>query len=186
MIFPSAEPADRAKLRNRGDKNRKTVQQLHSFLLTIAMSLTATVGAQEAMSASLSDRFALFTQCSRMSTAISVQKARIALGQSVPTEDEVRRAVTSRLRSARLFDDREEDLLLYVQVHVVGPAFSIDVELWKRLTDKLYSGLNFLASSWDTGYTGTHVDDSSYIMSSLERALDHFIDEYLRVNEKDC
>jgi len=121
-----------------------------------------------------------------MRTAIGVQKTRIALGQSVPTEDEVRRAVTSRLRLARLFNDQEEDLLLYVHVHVVGPAFSVNVELWKRLTDKLYSGLSFLASSWDTGYIGTHGDGSSYVISSLGQALDHFIDEYLRVNEKDC
>ena len=91
MIFPSAEPADRAKLRNRGDKNRKTVQQLRSFLLAIAMSLTATVGAQEAMSASLHDQFALFTYCSRMNTLIDVQRSNSTPIQSVPTQDAVRR-----------------------------------------------------------------------------------------------
>jgi len=69
MIFPSVEQADRAKSRNRDNKNRK--------------ALTATVGAQEAMSASLDDQAALLTRCSRMRTAISVQKTRIALGQSV-------------------------------------------------------------------------------------------------------
>lgn len=150
------------------------------------MSLTATVGAQEAMPASLDDQFALFTRCSRMSTTIGVQKKHIAFGQSVPTEDAVRRAVTSRLRSARLFNDQEADLLLHVQVHVVGSAFSIDVELKKRVTDELYSDLYFLSTSWETGSTGTHGNSSSYIISSLGGALDHFIDEYLRVNEKDC
>ncbi|MCY3536197.1 MAG: hypothetical protein F4162_03245 [Synechococcus sp. SB0676_bin_10] len=157
-----------------------------SFLLAIAMSLTATVGAQEASSASLDDQAALFTRCSRMRTVIDVQKNRIALGQSVPTQDAVRRAVTSRLRSARLFNDQEEDLFLHVHVHVVGPAFSIGVELNKRLTDELYSGLSFLAPSWQTSSTGTSGNGSSYIISSLGQALDRFIDEYLRVNEKNC
>jgi len=167
-------------------KTAKALQQLCSFLLATAMSLTATVGAQEAMPASLDDQAALFTRCSGMRTAIGVQKSNIVFGQSVPTEDAVRRAVTSRLRSARLFNDQEADLLLYVQVHVVGSAFSIDVELKKRVTDELYSDLSFLATSWKTGSTGTHGDGSSYIISSLGGALDHFIDEYLRVNEKDC
>ncbi|MCY4173234.1 MAG: hypothetical protein OXF25_04075 [Cyanobacteria bacterium MAG CAR3_bin_5] len=172
-------------------KTAKALQQLRSFLLAIAMSLTATVGAQEAMPASLDDQAALFTRCSGMRTAIGVQKKHIAFGQSVPTEDAVRRAVTSRLRSARLFNDQEADLLLHVQVHVVGSAFSIDVELKKRVTDELYSDelysdLYFLATSWETSSTGAHGNSSSYIISSLGGALDHFIDEYLRVNEKDC
>ena len=116
MTSQKHEQADRAKFRNRGDKNVKSLQQLRSFLLAIAMSLTAAVGAQEARSVSLSDQFALFTQCSRMNTLVDVQRSNSTPTQSIPTEDAVRRAVTSRLRSARLFDDMADTAYLYVHI----------------------------------------------------------------------
>ena len=160
-----------------------------SFLLAIAMSLTAAVGAQEAMSASVIDdridQFNLFTQCSRMDTVIEIQRSNSTSTQSVPTQDEVRRAVTSRLRSARLFDDVATSPILYVGISIVGAAYNVTVQFYKSLMDS-YSGLTLLASSWDIRYTGTHGNHSSYIISDLGQALDLFIDEYLRVNEKDC
>ena len=40
--------------------------------------------------------------------------------------------------------------------------------------------------TWQSGSTGTHGTDSSFILSNVSRHLDKFLAEYLRVNEEDC
>ena len=36
--------------------------------------------------------------------------------------------------------------------------------------------------TWNTGFAGTHGGNAGYVLSSVSRDADKFIDEYLRVN----
>ena len=76
-------------------------------------------------------------------------------------------------------------------INVVDRAFNVQVHFVRKVVfvlpfreedDKLFGP----ASTWDTGSTGTHGNDPSYILSSVVRHTDKFIDEYLRVNESAC
>ena len=104
------------------------------------------------------------------------------------TEEAIEVAVRSRLRAARLYsEDRAETAwsYLYVNVNVVGPAFSTDIHYKKIVIDRA-TMLEQLASTWDVGSTGTHGRNSNYILSGVEQKTDRFIDEYLRVNAEAC
>ena len=160
----------------------KALGRLHPFLLAMAMLLATPSQPQPVAAASIVDRFQLFTQCSRMGSLIQVQADR---GNLIGlTEDAVRRAVNSRLRSARLLDDTIISPYLYIHIQVLGSAFSIKIDFYKEVKDS-YTGLSLSATTWKTGYTGTS-SNSGYIISTLGQGLDKFLDEYLRVNEEDC
>lgn len=118
------------------------------------------------------------------------------------TEEAIKVAVRSRLRSARIYYDVsarslfrrsylgrpqnfKRPLFLYISVHVVGAAFSVGVSLKKDFRDAS-SGETGSATTWETGSTGTHGRSGNYILSSVSRHMDKFIDEYLRVNAEAC
>ena len=104
------------------------------------------------------------------------------------TREAIMDAAESRLRSARLFASREEQLrhqYLRVNVNVLGYAFSVGVELRRFLEDLGY-GFGGYAVVWDVGAIGTHGGDGQYILGSVSRYLDRFIASYLRVNEEHC
>ena len=103
------------------------------------------------------------------------------------TRDSLIAAVESRLRAARIFSSslfRVQDYR-YVNVHFVGRAFSITVELNKTLYDAPLSTTG-RAASWSDGITRTHGRDSAGLVSAVSRLLDQFLVEYLRVNEEAC
>ena len=99
------------------------------------------------------------------------------------TKERIQTLAESRLRAARLYD-ADGGTHLYVNVNVVGPAFSERLNYQKRLTDP--TGLSFRATTWDVGGVGTHGGDAGYIMQTVSERLDWFILEYLRVNEAAC
>ena len=131
------------------------------------------------------DRFKLFNDCLPMPLAVeglNNDASKIGL-----TEEMLQAAVESRLRSARLYskDALSSGLArLYVNVTVIGPAFSISVEYRKLVID--HFGHVDITATWNTGSTGTHGRDGGYIVSSLSQHMDKFLVDYLRVNEKAC
>ncbi len=128
------------------------------------------------------DRFKLWNDCAPMNLIVeSLPDDATEIGLS---KGAVETTVRSRLRAARLFD-ADEYQYLYVNVNVVGAAFSIRFKYYKRLFDPALELFGF-AGRWNIGVTGTHGRDPGYILSSVSQDTDKFIDEYLRVNEDAC
>ena len=128
------------------------------------------------------DRFELWNNCEPMQLVVeNLRKDAFDIGL---TEEAITIAVRSRLRAARLYDSSALSYL-YVNVGVVGLAYSVFVEYNKLMMD-VASGEEGLVSSWLRGSTGTHGRDAGYILSAISRHTDEFIDEYLRVNDDAC
>ena len=70
-------------------------------------------------------------------------------------------------------------------MNVVGRAFSEGLDYEKRLYDSV-TGLSLRTTTWNADGVGTHGGDAGYIMQIVSERLDHFILEYLRVNEAAC
>ena len=105
-----------------------------------------------------------------------------------PPKDAIKIAVRSRLRAARLYIENGREAVwarLYINVNVVGSAFSIGIEYNKVVRD-IATNLKLTALTWLRGSTGTHGGNSNYILSSVAQHADAFIDEYLRVNADAC
>ena len=100
------------------------------------------------------------------------------------TEDQVRAAVESSLRSARVYAD-EADRLLLVSVHIVGGAVSIGLLHLKQLYDPM-TGLTRPASTWNDSNVGTHDNDGRFILSGVSDLVDKFLVKYLRANTEAC
>ena len=128
-----------------------------------------------------SDKFALWNNCGPMSLSVEVSESAAKINL---TKQDVETAVRSRLRAARLYDG-EAFVALFVQVGVVGNAFGLDYVYAKPVMD-LSSGLFDRNGTWLRTSYGTHGQESSYILSAISNTIDHFIDEYLRVNESGC
>ena len=105
------------------------------------------------------DRFTLFTNCAPVTLSVWLE------GDTVPglTDESVTRAVRSRLRSARIYDEDSEYRAYF---HVVGRAFHLSVELLKPLYDYA-SEERFRATTWRRVVTGTHSQDGNYVLSGL-------------------
>ena len=104
------------------------------------------------------------------------------------TREAIMNAVESRLRSARLFASPEKQVrhqYLRVNVNMLGPAYSIGVQLIRFLEDLGY-GFGQYAIVWQVGSVGTHGNNGQYILGRVSRYLDRFIASYLRVNDAHC
>ncbi len=151
--------------------------------LALAALLVPTAAGQDA--AQLLERFELFNACKPMQLLIEdlhSDAADIGL-----TKEALQAAAESRLRAARLYTEdyeRADFARLYVNVNVVGPAYSISVEYQKTVRD-VFRGVG-TATTWDSGSAGTHEGDADYIVSPLSQHLDRFLAAYLRVNEEAC
>ena len=126
------------------------------------------------------DRFRLLTNCAPVRLWVGIEGDKV-VGL---TEESLVRAVRSRLRSARIYDD-DSAYGLGVNVHVVGGAFRLSINLWKPMYDYV-SEERSTAVTWSVGVTGTHGQDGNYILSGLSGPIDQFLDDYLRVNEATC
>ena len=153
--------------------------RLRLFALSLVMALSA--GVNHADEVSPFDRFELFNSCEPMSVVAERLPSRAAeIGLTV---ESLRTAVESRLRSARLYDD-DATPYLYLNVNVVGGAFSINLE-YRRWVCHSVSGCG-PATTWRLGVTGTHGADAGYIRSAVAECMDTFLVEYLKVNEEAC
>ncbi len=105
------------------------------------------------------------------------------------TKDRIQTRVKLRLRSAGLTpgnDFSKNRTALHVNVNVIGDAFSIAVE-YKRWVEFTTGNRRYrhVAITWDSGTTGTHSrTGAAFIMNSLDRQLDKFLNAYLKVNQK--
>lgn len=129
------------------------------------------------------DHFDLFNECRPMSllvVGLSADAADIGL-----TEGRIQTMAEARLRSARIYDDSVNIPYLYIQVTVVGRAFSDDVSFKKMLYDPV-TDRRAPAVTWNRGGAGTHGGDAGYVLQVLSESLDRFVVEYLRVNEAAC
>ncbi len=104
------------------------------------------------------------------------------------TADSIYTRVELRLRSAGLTPDIEgknDDSYLYVNVFVVGAAYTVEVRYERRVIftagDQQYI---YYSPTWESLSTGIHGNNAAHIMNSLDRRLDKFLNEYLKVNQK--
>lgn len=130
------------------------------------------------------DRFRLFYGCQQM--FLLVEELPSDASEIGLTRESIQAAVESRLRSARIYTSDQSALAyLYVNVSVVSRAFSWRLEFNKWVHD-FASESERSATTWNIGGTGSHGNDSSYVLSALSEGIDLFLVEYLRVNESAC
>ena len=165
-------------------RRRAGVWLVAAFFLTVSP-------AESADEVSDLDRFELWSGCAPVAELIDDVDGDV--GQLALDRRDIVTVVRSRLRGARIFDDAA-DAWLFVNVTVSGRAFSIDVKFmrdvevllpfWKRPEGT--EALVGFAATWESGSTGTHAHDPSYILSTVALHTDKFIDDYLRVNADAC
>lgn len=130
------------------------------------------------------DRFSL-GNCSLVGLVVEgITDDGIDIGLS---EDMVTTTVRSRMRASGMFTEvrTNNQPFVYININVVGNAFSTRLEFRKRAKDVNQNGRGY-SSTWDRQYTGTHGQDAGYIISSLSLITDQFIDEYFEVNQAMC
>jgi len=128
-------------------------------------------------------RFKLFNNCQNIKLVVedlNEDAKKIKL-----TREAIINFVESRLRSARIYDENGL-ACLYVNINVVGNAYSIKTSFHKYVMSYGESGM---ATTWDTASTGMHGSNATskgFILSNLSEQIDIFIVEYLRVRQKHC
>ena len=128
------------------------------------------------------ERFQLFVNCEPMQLVVEgLQPGAAEFGLSV---EQIQAAAESRLRSARIYDS-DSLSYLYINVTIVGSAFSINISYRKPVLD-IASESIWSATTWNAGRTGTHGRDAGYILSGISQHLDVFLADFLRVNEEAC
>lgn len=127
------------------------------------------------------ERFNLLTRCAPL--ALTVERLDSDAAVIGLTKASLRYAVESRLRAARIFTEEYQGYRLYLNVDVVGRAYSIDLRFWKALWDPFTESWGGM--TWDVSSTGT-TSRADFIRSSVAEHMDKFLTEYLRVNEGYC
>ena len=150
--------------------------------MLLAIVAAAPAGGAAAQDVSEFDRFQLFNECRPM--RLVVEETPAAAAEIELTAAAIQAAVESRLRSARLYD-ADAGPILYVNVNVVGLAYSLRLEYTKFLYDRVTDDSRF-ATTWLITSTGTHGRNAAFILSGLAGHMDRFLVEYLRVNESAC
>ncbi len=160
------------------------------IVVPLAVALVAALPRQTTAQTDSQEHFDLFNECAPMDLVVE----RLPDGAEYVGLDEARvqTLAESRLRAARLYD-ATAPTYLYVRVGVLvinnrrgaNGAFSTEVSYRKRLYDSM-SNRSGLAETWDVTSYGTHSGDAGYILQSVSEHLDHFVLDYLRVNEVAC
>ena len=127
-------------------------------------------------------RFKLYTACAPLD--LIVESLHPDAGEIRLTKSAITTTVRSRLRAARIYN-AEQTAYLYVNVNVAGRAYSINVSLNRWLTDPVHD-TSGIATTWNSGSTGTHGGNSGYILQVIGEHMDRFIDQYLEINEPAC
>ena len=162
-------------------------RQRHAAAVVITILLSASLPGRTVVEAQQQD-LNLFTRCAPMRLIVEELSEEVARDIGL-TEEAIVNAVESRLRAARLFDPdvtRTPSTYLYVQVSLVGRAFSISIQLKRWLLDTGF-GLPGSVSVWDEGSTGTYGSaGGQFVLGWVSKHLDSFLTEYLRANEDAC
>ncbi len=158
--------------------------------VTVALVLATTPGAADV--ATKMDHLQLWHAC--QSVGLLVEDLPDDAGKIGLQKRDIETAVRSRLRGGRIYNDRSSSLHLYVNVNVVGTAFSVGFHFKRWVTVSVAFWLKpegmddpaGPATTWNVGSTGTHGGNAGYILSVVALHTDRFIDEYLRVNADAC
>lgn len=133
----------------------------------------------------MNDAFQLFTNCQSLAVTVTISKTPKTGNMIEFTEDDVQNSAESRLRGAHIYGSKFNFPSLDILIGIYWNFFSMSLELRKTLADT-HSQIHGGAITWADSYLGVFSDRGGYILSNLSRALDHFIADYLRVNEQAC
>lgn len=142
------------------------------------------------------EQFGLFSECEPMGLHVYADPAVAKRGM---TEENVRAMGESRLRSARLYRDSPGSPHLALIVNTSGPVVvvttrfmkmvadpkSLDLKTWRLKHPYLNGPLIGLAITWHVSHLSLF-DEIGHIRSIIAEQIDHFLVEYLRVNEQAC
>ena len=152
----------------------------------LAWTMAATGAAGQECEADGSNCFDLWTGCAPISPLIGVGDNEIGMERA-----DVVNAVESRLRAARILDPSGLGSMppsLVVRVRFAGPAFDVFFGFLLpgvRMVRDDY-GFRGVAPTWQQDTFGTHGGDAAFVMESVRRFLDQFMNDYLRVNGPAC
>ena len=75
---------------------------------------------------------------------------------------------------------------VYVNVNIVGRAYNVSLEIheWVDLR-RIPIAHGCVATIWNISRTGTHGEDPEHVISSLNKALDEFFNDYYKANPKE-
>jgi hypothetical protein len=104
------------------------------------------------------------------------------------TEERIRTKCELRLRQANLNPIPKAKLPLHylgISVTVADGAFAIQVEFTRPVTF-MVNGKEYwtLGTTWERNSAGTHGRDPEYVIQTLDRHLDDFLNDYLKANAK--
>ncbi len=157
-------------------------------VFVIVAVLAVALPSRSAAQADSLNRFRLYNACAQIDLVVAdVPEEGDAIGL---TRERVQVLAESRLRAARLYD-ADATPYLYVNVGVLVSdyreqgAYSITLQFNKALYDSA-SERSGRAVTWQRGRYGMHGGDAGFIMQNLSERLDHFVLEYLRINEDAC
>lgn len=156
------------------------------LLLAVSVLFALNVYAQESGKPPFtSATWQLFTDCGKVGLLVNTENAGV-----IPFPEEERAIETlvrNRFRAAPIYDPKERTQFLNVTVNESDGEFGISVQFWKILCDPL-SDMCLGATLWNTGSTGTWDYDwqKKFLLQILSQHIDHFINEYLRVNADYC
>ena len=165
---------------NRATNMNRNTPIIIGLLLLLALS-TGTAEGKTTI-----QNFQLYTACEPV--ALLVENLREKAAEIGLTKTSIETTVRSRLRAARIYNPEREIpffLYVYVNINTVGPAYHIRVELQRYLVDLQHETMG-IATTWNTGSTGTHGNNPGFILQGLSQHIDLFIDQYLEANEEDC
>ena len=169
---------------NRSKKVITVIMLLVSTLFGIETSFAETDQNLEAKLEQEMQRFELFANCK--SVILIVEDLPKDAQKIQLTTHDIRMAVESRLRAARIYGFENMGPMLGVTVNIVGPAFGIATELNKYVYDGISQSYGY-ATTWSRRMTGTHGrTGGEYVLSLVGRMMDEFLTQYLRANEKAC
>lgn len=132
------------------------------------------------------DQFNLYTNCQPLAVFTPETSKPEDLNALGLTKATIHNAVESRLRATRIYAPKFDLPSLRVSIFILRDIFSLELGLIKPLSDTTYSQMFGAAKTWEEGSHGGGSAGRNFILSGLSRRLDHFIAEYLRVNEEAC
>ena len=99
------------------------------------------------------------------------------------TESAIQTKTELRLRMAGIMPVEKASKWLYISIAVIGNAYGVSIDFMRPIY-YIHNNkdLKKHVTSWDTNHLGTHRGDTSYILGTLDIALDIFLNEYLKTN----
>lgn len=127
------------------------------------------------------DIIQLGTECGRVGLVVRVHDSE----ENQLTEEAVSIAARSRLRAARLYAAPGTQAMGILQARVMLSEDEFTYRLWfeKEQLDLMSGIRDWSPTGWDQWRFGGHGGNANFVLSSITRSLDKFIDNYLRVNE---